>query len=99
MEDALGDELFDDYVERQPRCRAVTVRIENIYKIAQWLNNQGFHTKVDADNSKCTLEIISNKESLFVVDAGERDAIQWAGPGNINRIPGAEFRRIWEKET
>lgn len=102
MEDVLGDELFDDYVERQPRCRAVTVNPENIYKVAEWLNQQGFHTKVDAHNNGRTLEVISSRPdegSLFTANANSHDVIQYAGGHNVSHIPGADFRRIWEKET
>lgn len=103
-EDKLFNELFDNYVERTPRCKAIQVRYENAWKVSELLRRSGLGTKVISTGDVFTIEVLRGDETLFIADVIAGDAIVTHGDylyndGGLSLVPGSQFRRTWEKDT
>jgi hypothetical protein len=94
-------DLFDDFIERKPRCQAIQLCPDNVWKVAEFLQKEGYSTKVNAriGEEHFTLEVGGYTNENLVANVDSRDALVYGGFGNISIIPGREFRQKWEKEN
>jgi hypothetical protein len=95
--DPYNDKLFEKYIERKPRCKAVELRQSNVWDVAQYLVMQGWNTQVSWTDGDLKLDLKRDDVQLTAsIEAG--DALMINGYYDVELIPGSEFRRNWEKE-
>lgn len=91
--------LFDAYIERKPRCRAVQVTHDNVWDVAQTLIERGYDVAVRSAKGMLFLEV-QRDDTHFTVDVLKYDALKLRGDGySVEYIPGQDFRSEWEREN
>jgi hypothetical protein len=92
------DKLFENFIERRPRCSAAVLRYETVWDIAKWLRGQGFGTKVISVGDVFALEVLLGDQVLFTADVNAGDTIVYRGEANVSHVPGRDFRTTWERD-
>lgn len=96
----MADDLFDGYIERRPRCRAVRLNPGNAWQVAEFLRGLGLSTSVNANHSVFMIEVSDATGTvLFQADANERDAVLYHADMSVSLVPGRDFVRLWEREV
>lgn len=96
--DPYSDKLFEPFVERKTRCQAVMLRYENVWEVAQLLVARRYETKISWGGADgLTLEA-QREDTGFRAIVEHGDALVLNGYDDVEYVPGAEFRRAWERE-
>jgi len=85
------------YIERKKRCEAVELRYENVWPAFQLLTNLGY--EVDLRFSAGLFLEAKREDHQFVADVEAGDALIITGYGDVEHVPGNEFRMAWEKDA
>jgi hypothetical protein len=95
--DPYDDGLFEPFVERKTRCKAVMLRYENVWAVAQHLVARRYETKISWGSNGLVLEA-QREDQSFKANVENGDTLMLNGYDDVEYVPGTEFRRAWERE-
>lgn len=91
------DKLFSKYVERKTRCKAVELRYDNVWELAQFLGETGWKPQVSWTEEGVTLAA-QRGDAAFIAHVERGDALILNGYCDVQMVNGRDFRHAWEKE-